>query len=118
MPLRSAGGVLGVIAAFDRLGDEAQFEREDEDLLEAFAASAATAVATARSWPRSACAHSMAAAERERRRWARELHDETLQTLAGSRPAPGAPQGLGEDSGRGRPGRERAPAGDRQPPGA
>ena len=47
-------------------------------------ASAATAVATARNGRgRARCAARSQAAEAERRRWARELHDETLQALGG-----------------------------------
>jgi len=47
-----------------------------------FAASAATAVATAKSVEAERLRHSLRSAERERGRWARELHDETLQGLA------------------------------------
>ena len=50
-----------------------------------FAASAATAVATAQSVAEDRARESIEAAERERGRWARELHDETLQNLAGLR---------------------------------
>ncbi len=74
---------LGVLAAFDRLDDEPQFGDRDEQLLLAFAASAATAVATARSVEQDRLRHSLQSAEQERRRWARELHDETLQGLGG-----------------------------------
>ena len=53
--------------------------------MEAFATSAATAVATARAAASELQRQRLAAAEAERGRWARELHDETLQSLAGLR---------------------------------
>ncbi len=62
-----------------------EFSAEDERLLAAFGASAATAVATARSVAEDRLRHSISAAERERGRWARELHDETLQGLGALR---------------------------------
>ncbi|HEX8102605.1 MAG TPA: GAF domain-containing sensor histidine kinase [Solirubrobacteraceae bacterium] len=83
VPLHYRGRALGVLAAFDRLGDEPGFADREEGLLRAFAASAATAVATARSVEQERLRHSLRSAEQERRRWARELHDETLQGLAG-----------------------------------
>jgi signal transduction histidine kinase len=71
-----------VLAGFDRLRDGPQFSVTDEQLLSAFAASAAAAVATAQDVAAQALYRSIAAAEQERTRWARELHDETLQELA------------------------------------
>ncbi len=82
VPLRFRGRALGVLCAFDRAGGQ-EFRREDERLLESFAASAATAVATAQTVASEGLRRSIEASERERQRWARELHDETLQELAG-----------------------------------
>jgi signal transduction histidine kinase len=80
VPLSFRGRSLGMLAAVG--GDPAD---EDESLLLAFAASAATAVATARSVEARRLRDSVAGAEAERARWARELHDETLQALGGLR---------------------------------
>jgi signal transduction histidine kinase len=85
VPLLYRGEALGVLVAFDRLGSDARFTRDDETLLEAFAAQAATAVATAQTVATDRLRRSLEASEAERRRWARELHDETLQALAGLR---------------------------------
>jgi signal transduction histidine kinase len=83
VPLVYRGAVLGALMAFDRLTGDVRFTRDDEQLLEAFAASAATAVATAKTVEADRLRKSIEAAEAERRRWARELHDETLQALGG-----------------------------------
>jgi signal transduction histidine kinase len=82
VPLVHRGRGLGVLMAFDHLGPRPRFDADDQRALEAFAASAAIAVATARSVEEQRLHDTMAAAEAERRRWARELHDETLQGLA------------------------------------
>ena len=50
--------------------------------MEAFAASAATAVATAQEVAAQTLRRSIDSSERERARWARDLHDETLQELS------------------------------------
>jgi signal transduction histidine kinase len=76
---------VGFLVVFDRLGAPRPFNDDDERLLEAFAASAATAVATAQTATDQALRQSIEASESERGRWARELHDETLQQLAGLR---------------------------------
>ncbi|HSD77598.1 MAG TPA: GAF domain-containing protein, partial [Solirubrobacteraceae bacterium] len=83
VPLVYRGRSLGVLAAFDRLSGPGSFSDDDEQVLVSFAASAATAVATARSVAADRLRQSIQAAEAERRRWARELHDETLQGLGG-----------------------------------
>lgn len=85
VPLLFQNHPYGVIVAIDRLHDGPMFSTEDTRLLEAFAASAATAVATAQSVASEHRRQRLAAAEAERQRWARELHDETLQSLSALR---------------------------------
>ena len=85
VPLVYRQNVLGMLAAFDSMTGDGQFDAAQESLLVTFAASAATAVATAKTVERERLHDSLAAAESERRRWARELHDDTLQGLAGLR---------------------------------
>jgi two-component system, NarL family, sensor histidine kinase DevS len=75
---------FGVLVAVDHL-HEGDFTAEHQRLLESFAASAATAVATAHSAANEQRRQRLAAAEAERARWARELHDETLQALGSLR---------------------------------
>ncbi len=74
----------GVLVAVDHL-DDGPFTVQHERLLDAFASSAATAVATAQSATDERLRQRVAAAEAERGRWARELHDETLQALGSLR---------------------------------
>jgi hypothetical protein len=83
MPLVYRGRALGILCAFDRLEGPAEFDQDDEQALRAFAASAATAVATAKTVEGDRLRAAIDSAEAERRRWARELHDETLQSLGG-----------------------------------
>jgi two-component system, NarL family, sensor histidine kinase DevS len=84
VPLVFRNRQYGVLVALDNL-DGGGFTPEHQNLLEAFAASAATAVATAQSAADSLRRQRIAAAEAERGRWARELHDETLQALGNLR---------------------------------
>jgi signal transduction histidine kinase len=85
VPMVYRGEALGIMAAFDRGQQSEMFTEEDEQMLRTFAASAATAVALAQSVQADRLRSSLAAADAERRRWARELHDETLQGLGGLR---------------------------------
>jgi signal transduction histidine kinase len=84
VPLVFRGQSLGLLAALGRR-DGGALGAEDERLLIGFAASAATAVATARTVEEQRLRETIAGAEEERRRWARELHDETLQGLGALR---------------------------------
>ncbi|MEX2195428.1 MAG: GAF domain-containing sensor histidine kinase [Thermoleophilaceae bacterium] len=81
VPLAFRGHAYGVLCAIDRTKRGPEFDTEDLALLEGFAAAAATAIATARSVERELLRHSIEVQEHERRRWARELHDQTLQAL-------------------------------------
>jgi signal transduction histidine kinase len=85
VPMIHRGDGVGVLAAFDRGVAGSVFGEDDEQLLQTFAASAATAVALAQSVQSDRLRSSLAAADAERRHWARELHDETLQSLGGLR---------------------------------
>jgi signal transduction histidine kinase len=82
VPLAFRRERLGLLVALDRVVGGPEFGKEDEQLLRSFATSAAIAVHTAKSVADDRLRDSIAASELERRRWARELHDETLQGLA------------------------------------
>jgi signal transduction histidine kinase len=84
VPLVFRDRPYGVLVAIDHLGS-GDFTAEHQQLLEAFAASAATAVATAQSAADERLKQRLATAEAERTRWARELHDDTLQALGNLR---------------------------------
>jgi signal transduction histidine kinase len=85
VPMTNRGRTLGVLAAFDRGLEHDVFSEEDEQLLRTFAATAANAVAMAQSVEADRLRSAIAAADAERQRWGRELHDETLQGLGGLR---------------------------------
>jgi signal transduction histidine kinase len=85
VPMLHRGTGIGLIAAFDHGPQGDEFTAEDERSLRAFAQSAANAVAIKRSVEADRLRSAIAAADSERARWARELHDETLQALGGLR---------------------------------
>lgn len=85
VPLLFRGRSVGALVALDREAGGVEFDQEDLRLLQSFAASAATAVATAQTVESERLRQQVESAERERERWARELHDEALQGLAAVR---------------------------------
>ena len=98
VPMLHRGTGLGVLAAFDRGVETAPFTPEDEQLLRTFAASAAQAVALNRSVEADRLRSTIAAGDAERSRWARELHDQTLQSLGGLRVALSTVLGRGDEA--------------------
>ncbi len=98
VPMSHRGERLGVLIAFDRGPNQASFSAADEELLRVLAASAANGVAISRSVKGDRLRAAVSSAEDERRRWARELHDQTLQSLGGVRVLlSGARSGAGSD---------------------
>jgi signal transduction histidine kinase len=82
VPLVFRTSCVGVLCALDPIDGSSRFTAEHERVLEAFASSGATAVATGQNVAQERLRRSIEASESERRRWARELHDETLQDMA------------------------------------
>jgi signal transduction histidine kinase len=81
VPLLAWGNAIGVLAAHDKLGPDVRFSDHDLRLAETFAARAAVAVDLSERTARDALRRVVDAQELERRRLARELHDETGQAL-------------------------------------
>jgi len=85
VPLLFRGRAVGALVALDREAGGSEFDQDDLRLLQAFAASAATAVTTAQTVESERLQQQVEIGELERKRWARELHDDTLQGLAAIR---------------------------------
>ncbi len=85
VPIVFRGGCLGALVASEAGGVVERADYDEELVLRSIAASTATAVGTARSVAVERVRQGVEAAERERGRWAREIHDDTLQNLAGVR---------------------------------
>jgi signal transduction histidine kinase len=81
VPLVVRGRAIGVVVAHDRSGPNPSFTDDDLRLTETLADRAAVAVDLSERVGRDAFARSIAAQELERKRLARELHDETGQAL-------------------------------------
>jgi signal transduction histidine kinase len=81
VPLLVRGRAIGVLAAHDKLGADVRFTDTDLRLAETFATRAALAVDLSERIAQDALRRVVEAQELERRRLARELHDETGQAL-------------------------------------
>jgi len=81
VPMIAGERAIGVIAAHNRIGADPRFTDDELRLAETFAARAAVAVDLADRVARDALRRVVEGQELERRRLARELHDETGQAL-------------------------------------
>ena len=82
VPLIAQGRAVGVIVAFDKQGPDPRFSDADMRIAQAFANRAAVAVELSERVGRKAVQALLEGQELERKRLARELHDETGQALA------------------------------------
>ena len=81
VPLIVRDRAVGVIACHDKIGPDPRFDDDDLRLAEGFAIRASAAVELSERVQRDALRRVVEAQELERRRLARELHDETGQAL-------------------------------------
>jgi signal transduction histidine kinase len=81
VPLIAGGRPIGIVVVHDKLGREARFSDADLRVAEIFAGRAAVAVDLSERVARDTVRRVIEAQELERRRLARELHDETGQAL-------------------------------------
>ena len=80
VPIMIRGRAFGNLYSTEKRGGA--FDAQDEETVVVLAEWAAVAIATAQDVAEQTRRRSIAAAESERARWARELHDDTLQELA------------------------------------
>ncbi len=82
VPLTVHGRSVGILAVYDKIGHDHRFSDTDMRIAQAFANRAAIAVELSERVGREAVGRLLEGQELERRRLARELHDETGQALA------------------------------------
>ncbi len=85
LPIEFRGESRGVLGVFDRLDDAGTFDANDELTANGIAAAAGAALSMTEAVEAERLARTIAAAENEKKRWSRELHDEALQELTALR---------------------------------